>query len=488
MLVMPFGLMNAPAVFQEFMNAIFRDIIDIWVVIYMDDILVFSRRKEEHTQHVREVLSRLRKHHLFLKPQKCDFYTTSTSFIGINISPEGMSIEKERIRAVSEWPTPTTVKQLQSFLGFANFLRRWVKDFSSLAKPLTTLTRKDERWNWGKEQEEAFNAIKQGITSSPVLMHPKPEEPYYLETDASGVALGAILSQKGEDDRMHPIAFLSESFTPPQRNYDTHDKELLAIICSFEHWRLYLEGTLIPITVYTDHRNLQSWSTSQIWNKRHARWHITLSSFNYEIHYRPGKMSTKPDALSRRHDYTDEPEVPQVMVDKVKFIGFKVEITAKVMQDIREAQEEDESLQGLIRNTRNKDNLPATVRKQFHRYSWEGGLLLYDDRIYVPEDKDIRLDLLELHHDSPVAGHRGHARTLELLSRKYYWPGIKAQVNRYVDSCETCQRSKGHKQGINLKPLPIPVLPWEDIAYDFIVKLPKSSGYDSILTVIDRFS
>jgi hypothetical protein len=320
------------------------------------------------------------------------------------------------------------------------------------------------------------------------LIHPNPDEPYYLETDASGVALGAILSQKGEDGRMHPIAFLSESFTPQQRNYDTHDKELLAIIRSFEHWRLYLEGTLIPITVYTDHRNLQSWSTSQVWNKRHARWHITLSSFNYEIHYRPSKMSTKPDALSRRHDHTEIPDAPQVMIDTVKFVGFKTELSSGMIEAIREAQMEDESLQDLIRNTRNKDNLPVTVRKQFHRYAWEEGVLLYDNRIYVPEDKDVRLDLLKLHHDLPIAGHQGHARTLEFLSRKYYWPGMKAQVNRYIDSCETCQHSKGHKQGVNLKPLPIPALPWEDIAYDFVVKLPKSSGYDSILTVIDRFS
>jgi hypothetical protein len=297
-LVMPFGLMNAPAVFQEFMNAIFRDVIDEWVVIYMDEILVFSNSKEEYSGHVREVLSRLRKRHLFLKPRKCDFFTTSTSFIGISITPEGISIEKEKIRALAEWPTPTTVKQLRSFLDFANFLRSWVNNFSSLAKPLTTLTRKDVKWGWSEEEDKAFNSIKKVITSAPDLIHPNPEEPYYLETDASGVALGAILSQKGQDGRMHPIAFLSESFTPPQRNYDTHDKELLAIIRSLEHWRLYMEGTLIPIIVYTDHRNLQSWSASQVWNKRHTRWHITLSSFNYEIHYRPGKMSTKPDALS----------------------------------------------------------------------------------------------------------------------------------------------------------------------------------------------
>jgi hypothetical protein len=201
------------------------------------------------------------------------------------------------------------------------------------------------------------------------------------------------------------------------------------------------------------------WSAHSPQHKRHARWHITLSSFNYKIHYRPGKMSTKLDALSRRHDHAEVPDAPQVMIDAIKFVGFRAELSSGMSEGIREAQAEDESLQDLIRNPRNKENLPVTVRKQFHRYAWEDGLLLYDNRIYVPEDKDVRLDLLRLHHNSSIAGHQGDARTLEYLSQKYYWPGMKAQVNRYIDSCETCQRSKGHKQGISLKPLPIPALP-----------------------------
>jgi hypothetical protein len=159
-------------------------------------------------------------------------------------------------------------------------------------------------------------------------------------------------------------------------------------------------------------------------------------------------MSTKPDALSRRHDHAEVPEAPQVMIDAVKFIGFRAELSSGITEAIREGQTEDESIQDLIQSTRNKENLPVTVRKQFQRYSWEEGLLLYDNRIYVPEDKDVRLDLLKLHHDSPVAGHQGHARTLEFISRNYYWPGMKAQVNRYVDSCETCQRTRDTNKGL----------------------------------------
>ena len=175
-------------------------------------------------------------------------------------------------------------------------------------------------------------------------------------------------------------------------------------------------------------------------------------------------MSNKPDALSRRSDHNDIPDPPQVMIAEDNFIGFKAEVSATIIQDIKEGQEEDESLTDLIRNVTNKDNLPPSVRKQFTRYDQKDGLLLYDGKVYVPEDKDIRLRLLQLHHDSPIVGHQGQARTLELLSRGYYWPGMKAQVNRYVDSCQTCQRSKGRKQSNPLLPLPIPKGPWEDIA------------------------
>jgi len=163
-------------------------------------------------------------------------------------------------------------------------------------------------------------------------------------------------------------------------------------------------------------------------------------------------------------------------------------VTSNLLEEIKEAQREDESLETLIHTVKNKEELPPTVKKQFGRYEWKEGLLWYDDCIIVPDNKEIRLELLQEHHDSPIAGHQGQARTLELLSRKYYWPGMKAQVNRYVDSCQVCQRSKGHKQQASVKPLPIPNGPWEDIAYDMIVKLPLSEGYDSILVVVDRFS
>ncbi|QRV84489.1 Retrotransposable element Tf2 protein [Ceratobasidium sp. AG-Ba] len=427
--VMPFGVINGPAYFQAWMNDIFKDLLGVTMVVYMDDILVFSKTREDHVKHVREVLRRLRTNHLFLKPHKCHFFTTETSFIGIVISPEGISMEKEKVKAILEWKAPTTVKQVQAFLGLAGFYRRWVENFSN-------------------KEEQAFQSIKEAITKEPVLIHPDPEKPYILETDASGVALGAVLSQKGEDGRLHPIAYLSQSFTPPQKNYDTYDKELLAIVQALEHWRLMLEGTKIPVTVYTDHRNLQYWQ---------------------EAKTREDVRKTRRPI--RRSDHGDSPMEPQVMIPPEKFVGFMADVKTSFL---------DERIKQREITTLGPKGVPEI------RY--QRGVLEYDGKIYIPDDRDLRIEILQRFHDSPIAGHQGHARTLELISREYYWPGLKAQVNRYVDTCEVCQRSKGYKQAVPHKALPIPERPWEDIAYDFIVKLPESKGYDSILTVIDRFS
>lgn len=268
--VMPFGLKTAPATFQRFMNDIFHDLIDTYVVVYLDNILIYFSNREEHIHHVREVLRRLREYHLFLRSTKCTFFTTEVTYIGVVITPEGFSMEKEKIKAIQEWREPTTLKQLQSFLGFANFYRRFVHNFGSIVKPLDALKKKDRKWEWTEKEQEAFDQVKREITKDPVLVHPNPNKPYFLETDASGVAMGAILSQRQDDGYLHPITYFSKSFNPAESIYDTHDKELAVIIYSFMHWQLFLEGTEEPVTVYTDHNNLQYWQKASNWNRRHA--------------------------------------------------------------------------------------------------------------------------------------------------------------------------------------------------------------------------
>ncbi|QRW23019.1 Retrotransposable element Tf2 protein [Rhizoctonia solani] len=448
-LVMPFGLTNAPAAFQHFMNDLFRDLIDVTVVIYLDDILIFSENPEEHPSHVREVLSRLMKNQLFCKLSKCHFHVTTVDYLGIVISPAGFSMDQKKIEAVTSWPTPRTVKQPG-------------------CTPSPQPHKKETPWSWGTQEEEAFQELKSLVTKSPVLIHSNPELPYFLETDASGVAMGAILSQRGSDNRLHPIAYMSKSFSGAEANYDTHNKELLAIIKALEEWHIFLEATDKPIQVFTDHRNLEYWMQARTFNQRHAQWRIFLSDFNFEIHYRPGKQSGKPDALSRRSDYVDTPSEPEVMLPAEVFANTSEE-ELEIVTEIRSKLRED----------------PSAYRD----YDWEEDLLWYRGKLVVPDSEPLKERLLREFHDSPLAGHPGQQQTLELLSRNYWWPGMKSLAKEWVECCPVCQANqRAHAPVIALKPLEVPPFPFHTILYDFILGFPKSQGHNAILVVIDSFS
>ncbi|QRW17243.1 Retrotransposable element Tf2 protein [Rhizoctonia solani] len=462
-LVMPFGLTNAPAAFQHFMNDLFRDLIDVTVVIYLDDILIFSEKPEDHPTH-------------------CHFHVNTVDYLGIVISPAGFSMDQKKIEAVTSWPQPKTVKQVQAFLGFVNYLRRFIPNFSSVARPLHNLTKKETPWSWGNPEETAFQELKLLVTQSPVLVHSNPDLPYYLETDASGVAMGAILSQQGLDNRLHPVAYMSKSFSGAEANYDTHNKELLAIIKALEEWQIFLEATDRPIQVFTDHRNLEYWMQAQTFNCRHARWRIFLSDFNFEIHYCPGKQSGKPDALSRRLDYTDEPREPEVMLPAEVFANT-LEEELDIVTEIRSKLREDPSLDQIIQFlTEDADNAPPSIQKAYWDYDWEEDLLWYRGKLVVPDSEPLKDWLLKEFHDSPLAGHPGQQRTLELLS-------MKSSAKEWVECCPTCQANRrAHNPVIALKPLEVPPFPFHTISYDFITGFPKSEGYDAILVVIDSFS
>ena len=297
-LVMPFGLTNAPAAFQRFMNDIFSDLLDVTVIVYLDDILIFSDNPADHKKHVREVLRRLRKNGLFARPDKCLFSVDTVSYLGFILSQDGLKMDPAKVQAITDWPKPKKVKDIQSFLGFANFYRRFISDYSAIVVPLTRLTRKGIKWNFSDEARQSFEALKRAFTSAPVLTHWIPNKPIIVETDASDYALGAILSIQDDSGEIHPVAFHSRSFTPPELNYDTHDKELLAIFAAFKVWRHYLEGSPTPIDVVTDHKNLEYFSTTKVLTRRQVRWSEYLSQFYLVIRFRPGKLGTKPDSLT----------------------------------------------------------------------------------------------------------------------------------------------------------------------------------------------
>lgn len=495
--VMPFGLTNAPAIFQHMMHDIFREYLDLFVVIYLDDVLVYSNNLKEHEKHVKMVLQKLRDVNLYAKLEKCHFDCDTVEFLGYNVSPSGISMDCSKVGSIRDWQIPKSVKGVQCFLGFANFYRSFIKDYSRIATPLITLTKKDKRFEWTREANNAFIELKQAFTSAPVLAHADPNKPFIMETDGSDFAVGAVLSQQGLDGILHPVAFYSRKLSPAEINYEIYDKELLAIVAAFEHWRNYLYGAAHPVKVYTDHRNLLYYTTTRKLNRRQARWSIFLAEFDFVITFRPGNKQGKPDALSRRPEYAlkgDEVAVTQqsAVVLKPRMLKLNTTLSYPAPQDtnilslIRKSQEKDEKIVEISRNLR-----IGQARDDEHKdYALnEEGLVTRKGALYVG-GVPAKLAIMQKYHDSPAAGHFGVKKTMELVARTYWWPHQRQFIRDYVRSCDTCCRAKPsrHRPYGLLRPLDIPEGPWQSVTMDFITALPMSKGNDSVLVVVDRYS
>ena len=501
---MPFGLTNAPAAFQHFMNEIFADLLDICTVIYLDDILIYSDSMSDHILHVREALQRLRDNGLYASTEKCEFHSTSVDYLGFILSPDGLTMDPAKIQVIQDWPEPRKIRDIQSFLDFANFYRRFIYNYSDIVIPLTRLTRKGTPWHFSDDCQNAFTAIKKAFTCALVITHWVPDVQITVETDASDYAVAAILSITLSDGEIHPVAFYSRTLTTSELNYDTHDKELLAIYESFRTWRHYLEGSATPIDVVTDHKNLEYFSTTKILSRRQARWSELLSQFNLVIHFRPGKLGAKPDALTRRWDvYPKEGDSDYATINPHNFRPVFTQeqlasslratiILSPVLQAV--SLMDIDQLHSDIRSALSTDPIASIhlkSEKPDPRWSLNSdGLLRRDNRIYVPDSDDLRLRVLRYKHDHPTAGHFGQNKTINLVQREYTWPRLRDFVKDFCKSCTNCYRAKTprHRPYGSLKQLPIPEKPWNSISMDFIEQLPASSGYTAILVVVDRLT
>src|ERR1700720_2533291 len=252
-----------------------------------------------HKTHVREVLKRLRENGLYAGADKCKFHSEPIEYLGFRLSLAGLSMDPAKIQSIQDWPEPWKVNDTQKFLGFANFYRRFIGNYSNIVIPLTRLTRKSNKWNFNDKCRNTFNTLKSAFLSAPILTHWIPDRQITLETDASDYAIGAILSITLPNGEIHPVAFHSRALTEPELNYDTHDKELLAIFEAFTNWCHYLEGSMLPVDVVTDHKNLVYCATTKLLTRRQAKF---LLQFNLDIQFRPGKLGAKPDALTRHWD------------------------------------------------------------------------------------------------------------------------------------------------------------------------------------------
>ena len=516
--VMHYGLTNAPASFQRFMNDVFKDLLDVCVVVYLDDILIYSETPEDHLQHVREVLHRLRDNNLYAKVEKCAFSVDTTDFLGFIVGPDGLRMDDAKIQVIRDWPTPRKVKDIQSFLGFANFYRRFIASYSDIVVPLTRLTRKDAPWVWSPRCEDAFQLLKVAFTTAPILHHFDPSLPPVVETDASDYAIAGIFSVRTDDGEIRPVAFYSRTLSGAELNYDTHDKELLAVFEAFKAWRHYLESPHHTIDVVTDHKNLEYFSTTKVLSRRQARWSEYLSAFNMVIRFRPGKLGEKPDSLTRRADFylkkgdrdytlvnpqnlrpifTQEQLATSLRATRLRPIASEAAALVDVSVPLLDISALVEDIKaGYTADPIASRELDLCLKDTpSSRYSLSSaGLLLLDRRVYVPdyrpEKGDVRTRALQQKHDHPTAGHFGFNKTLEMLRRDYVWPSMRSNCKKFVEQCVLCARNKPsrHRPYGLLQPLPIPERPWHSISMDFIEQLPPSNGFTAILVIIDRLS
>ncbi|KAH6588897.1 hypothetical protein BASA50_010431 [Batrachochytrium salamandrivorans] len=312
-LVMAFGFANAPAHFQSMMQAIFHDLIGRFVLIYLDDIIIFSENPKDHLSHVQQVLARLQDNRLFCKKEKCFYGKTSLDYLGYVILPSGISMSPKKTQAIQDWPTPTNTHDVQVLLGFTNFYRRFVPSYARITQPMTALLRKDVKFEWSITAEQSLQQLKEAFCKDVILRHPDESKEFLVEVDASDYAVGGVLSQYDADKQLRPVAFFSRQMVPAERNYEIYDKELLAITTCLKEWRHFLQGSHTPFTILTDHKNLEYFMTTKQLTRRQARWSLFLAEFRFNLAYRPGSHNGKADRLSRRPDFKVDEE-PQNLV------------------------------------------------------------------------------------------------------------------------------------------------------------------------------
>ncbi|WVZ52451.1 hypothetical protein U9M48_003506 [Paspalum notatum var. saurae] len=459
-LVMSFGLPNAPAYFMHLMNRVFMDYLDKFIVVFIDDILIYSKTEEEHEVHLRLVLQRLREHKLYAKRKKCEFWIDEVPFLGYIISKGGIAKGSTQDRCYNKLGSTTNAK--------GGYYRRFIENFSKTAKPMTSLLEKDTAFKWIADRQAAFDELKKRLTTALVLTLPDQQKKFTVYCDASRDGLGCVLMQEGK-----VVAYGSWQLPKHEVNYPTHDLELAAVVYALKIWRHYLFGQRCEI--YTDHKSL--------------KWLELIKDYNLEIHYHLSKANVVADALSQK-SYANIAlgfQMPLELCEEFESLnlGFLSHTTVATFEaeptleeEINKYQKEDEKLQE-IRESLKKGEAPDFKED-------ERGTLWYKNRICVPKVDSIRKLILSEAHDTAYSIHPGSTKMYYDLKERFWWPGMKRAVAKYV----ACGESENtvDQRGL-LQPLKVPEWKWEEITMDFIVGLPRTQkGYNSIWVVVDRLT
>jgi transposase InsO family protein len=515
--VMPFGLHNAPAVFQELMNVVLQGC-EAFATAYLDDILVFSKNPQEHKEHIKIVFDRLRKHDLRLKLKKCNFFEEETEYLGFKVGKDGVRANPDKVKAIKNMPAPKSVREVRGFIGTMSYYRRFVPNFSKIAGPLINLTKKYARFKWTPECQTAFDFLKDSLAVVPLLAYPDTNKPYVLYTDASDNCLGACLTQETDEGEEKPIYFLSHKLSPTQTKWSTIEKEGYAIYYSLQKLDHYLHNA--QFVIRTDHKPLKYILDARMENKKVQRWALSIAGYDCKIEYIMGKENHCADLLSRMprgpeeeqeevEDSGDEPDIDDRTFeigtinsnkfDPKTFASCRIELPDEISKaditltgdfDMKHEQEGDENIVKL-KNRLRKDT--ATKYEQNHYFETEGIVYYLSQadsedprlRVYIPE----RFEAVAIDQYHNRLGHMALDKTYDSLRLKYYFPNMYKKINKHLERCITCQVRSDKKSKPPLQETDIPPYPFAKIGLDLSGQYPTTmSGNKYIVAFIDLYS
>ena len=492
---MPFGLTNAPATFQRCMDIVLSGLKWNQCLVYLDDVIIFGKDLNEHNQNLVNVFNRIQNANLTIKPSKCAFAVQELRFLGHVVSGQGIRMDPQKIGSIKDLPSPTNVTEIRSFIGAASYYRRFVKDFSKIAEPLTRLTKDKVEFKWTEEQQEAFEKIKQCLITQPVLCHYNPALPIELRTDACGYGLGAILLHEYPDKTKRVIAYASRLLQNAEKNYAITEQECLAIVWAIDKFKTYLQGT--KFTVVTDHLALTWLKEKKQLTGRLMRWSLMLQTYDYEVVYKSGKHHKDADHLSRypvinrisygrrgtRQQLEDNENIDVQDTQSLEMEINRSEAPRFDEEILREAQATDEFCQQIRNNLEHNPNFEnmdgILVENNPHNRS-------YGPRAVIPESIFDRV--MYAVHDDPMSGHCGFRKTLWKFQQRYYIQHATRKVKKYVQTCHLCQTRKTpwtRRYGA-MQPLQLVTRPFERIGIDTLGPFRRSNnGLEKIIVVTD---